>query len=144
MQVVVLTQSRTGTTRRAGELVVEALAERSLHAVHRPVTRPDLDELAAADLVVVGTWCDGAIFFGHRPGEASKLRRLPVLHGTPAAAFVTYAHHAGKATRRMARLLEGRGLRVVATEALRRDLLPAGVDDLIDRALAQVSASAAH
>ena len=138
MRIVVLSQSRTGNTRRAAEMIggsAEATgAEVSVH----PVTEPDLDALAAADLVIIGTWCDGAIFLGHRPGDARKIKALPKLHGVPVAAYVTYAYHAGKAVNRFAKLLERQGMDVVATESLRRDLLPAGVDAFVDRAVEAV------
>ncbi|MEM8904512.1 MAG: flavodoxin domain-containing protein [Actinomycetota bacterium] len=139
MRIVVLSQSRTGNTRRAAEMIggsAEATgAEVSVHAV----TEIDYDALGEADLVMVGTWVGGLFFFGHHPGDAGVLNReLPMLHDTPVAAFMTYAHYAGKVMKRYSKLLERKGMDVVATELLRADLLPQGVDAFVDRAIEAV------
>ncbi|MEM9036302.1 MAG: flavodoxin family protein [Actinomycetota bacterium] len=136
MRIVVLSQSRTGNTRKAAEMIggsAEAAgAEVSVH----PVTEIDYDALAAADLVVVGTWCGGLFFFGHHPGDGGVIdKNLPSLHGKPVAAYMTYAHYAGKVMKRYTKLLERKGVDIVATELLRRDLLPQGVDAFVDRAM---------
>ena len=139
MRIVVLSQSRTGNTRRAAEMIggsAEATgAEVSVHAV----TEIDYDALGEAALVMVGTWVGGLFFFGHHPGDAGVLNReLPMLHDTPVAAFMTYAHYAGKVMKRYSKLLERKGMDVVATELLRADLLPQGVDAFVDRAIEAV------
>ena len=53
----------------------------------------------------------------------------------PVAAYMTYAHYAGKVMKRYTKLLERKGVDIVATELLRRDLLPQGVDAFVDRAM---------
>lgn len=140
MRIVVLSQSRTGNTRRAAEMIggsAEAAgAEVSVH----PVTEIDFDALAEADLVIVGTWVGGLFFFGHHPGDAGVLNaNIPMLHGKPVAAYMTYAHYAGKVMKRYSKLLERKGMEVVATELLRADLLPQGVDAFVDRAMDAVA-----
>src|SRR5690606_33685443 len=99
-----------------------------------------LKDLAEADIVFVGTWVDGMIVAGHRPGGAGKLRRMPVIDGKRVAAFMTYAVHAGKALGRFVRVLEERGGTVVAAALLRRDRLDRGVSELVREALSAVPA----
>ena len=79
MNVVVIHQSRTGNTRRAAELIGGTVAATGATVAVRPVTNLDYKELARADLVFVGTWVDGLILFGHRPGDAGKVTQIPML-----------------------------------------------------------------
>ena len=57
----------------------------------------------------IGTWVDGLVLFGHRPGRAGRIKAMPVIDGKRVAAFMTYAIHAGKALDRFARVLDERG-----------------------------------
>jgi hypothetical protein len=140
MRVVVLYESRTGNTRRCAELIGGAALSRGHEVGVRPVERIDFKELALADAVFVGTWCDGAILFGHRPGSARKLWNLPVLDRKPAGVFLTYAIHAGSALRKLGELLEARGAEVVAGRTYRRDRLEPGsaIDSLVEAVLSGV------
>ena len=139
MRIVVLSQSRTGNTRRAAEMIGGS-AEAAGHDVSvHSVTELDYDALAAADVLMVGTWVGGLFFFGHHPGDAGVLNNhLPMLHGKPVGAFMTYAHYAGRVMKRYSKLLERKGMDVVATELLRSDLLPQGVDAFVDRTIEAV------
>ena len=94
-----------------------------------PITDIGLKELAEADVVFIGTWVDGLVLFGHRPGRAGRIKRMPVIDGKRVAAFMTYAIHAGKALDRFARVLTERGAVVVARALLRRDHLDQGIDE---------------
>jgi flavodoxin len=124
MRVVVLYESRTGNTRRAAELLGGAAEMRGHSVAVHPVRQFDFKELALADAVLVGTWCDGLILFGHRPGSARQLdRHLPVLDGKQVGVFLTYAINPGKGLRKLARLLESKGAEVVAGRTYRRDRL---------------------
>src|SRR4029453_10660871 len=95
-----------------------------------------LKELAEADVVFIGTWVDGLVLFGHRPGRAGRIKRMPVGAGKPVAAFMTYAIHAGKALDRFSRVLTERGAVVVARGLLRRDRLDQGIEEPVPQALA--------
>jgi Flavodoxin domain len=124
MRVVVLYESRTGNTRRAAELLGGAAQARGHSVAVHPVRSFDFKELALADAVLVGTWCDGLVLFGHRPGSARQLHRhLPVLDGKQVGVFLTYAIYPGKGLRKLARLLEAKGAVVVAGRTYRRDRL---------------------
>ncbi|MDP6076684.1 MAG: flavodoxin family protein, partial [Acidimicrobiales bacterium] len=69
MKVVVIHQSRTGNTKRAAELIGGVAEAAGTAVAVRPTTNIDMAELAEADLVFVGTWVDGLILFGHKPGD---------------------------------------------------------------------------
>ena len=142
MQVVVLFESLTGNTRRAAELIGGALHEKGATVAVRPIDAFDYHELAVSDLVVIGTWVDGFVVAGHRPGRAGKLRKLPVLDRKKAAVYVTYAIHAGKALAKTEAVVEGLGARVVASAQLRRDRLEDLVPAFVEQILKQVPVTA--
>jgi hypothetical protein len=140
MRAVVIYESLTGNTARAARLIGEAARAEGVDVSVYPITAIGLKDLAEADLVFVGTWVDGLILFGHRPGRAGRLKAMPVIDGKRTAAFMTYAVHAGKALARFERVLEERGATVVASQLLRRDRLSEGVGEFVRQALATVPA----
>src|SRR5690349_19298596 len=109
MKAAVLYESLTGNTKRAAELIGAELERAGVATTGSNVTKIDYQALAEADLVVVGAWTDGIIFFGQRPGRAARLRGLPVLYGKRCAVFCTYAVDPGKTLQKMTTILEGRG-----------------------------------
>jgi flavorubredoxin len=137
---VVIYESLTGHTARAARLIGEAVAAEGVEVAIYPITDIGLKNLAESDLVFVGTWVDGLVLFGHRPGRAGRIRSMPVIDGKRVAAFMTYAIHAGRALDRFAEVLEERGATVVSRALLRRDRLEAGIDDFVRSALATVPA----
>jgi flavorubredoxin len=140
MRAVVIYESLTGNTARAARLIAEEVAAHGVDVSVYPITDIGLKDLAEADVVFVGTWVDGLILFGHRPGRAGRIKRMPVVDGKRVAAFMTYAVHAGKALDRFAKVLDERGADVVARTLLRRDDLGAGVGDFVSASLAAVPA----
>lgn len=119
MKVVVIHESRTGNTRRAAELIGGYFAESGSETEVFPLSQIDLKALAEADLVCIGTWTDGLIIAGHRPGSAGKLRKqLPSLWDKDVVAFCTYAVNPGKTANKLATLLEGLGANVIGGGAL--------------------------
>jgi hypothetical protein len=137
---VVIYESLTGHTARAARLIGEAVAVEGVEVAIYPITDIGLKNLAESDLVFVGTWVDGLVLFGHRPGRAGRIRSMPVIDGKRVAAFMTYAIHAGRALDRFAEVLEERGATVVSRALLRRDRLETGIDDFVRSALATVPA----
>jgi flavorubredoxin len=137
---VVIYESLTGHTARAARLIGEAVAAEGVEVAIYPITDIGLKNLAESDLVFVGTWVDGLVLFGHRPGRAGRIRSMPVIDGKRVAAFMTYAIHAGRALDRFAEVLEERGATVVSRALLRRDRLETGIDDFVRSALATVPA----
>lgn len=140
MHAVVIYESMTGNTARAARLIAHEVAAQGVDVALFNITDIGLKDLAAADIVFVGTWVDGLVLFGHRPGRAGRIKAMPVIDGKRVAAFMTYAVHAGKALDRFGRVLEERGATVVASTLLRRDRLERGVSDFVSSALATVPA----
>ena len=87
-------------------------------AVVRSVSNLDYKELAQADLVFVGTWVDGLILFGHRPGDLARVREIPPLWDKQVAAFTTHAINPGDAADKLAAVLVERGARVLDARSL--------------------------
>ena len=139
-RAVVIYESLTGNTARAAQLIADEVASRGLEVTIYNITDIGLKELAEADVVFIGTWVDGLVLFGHRPGRAGRIKRMPVVDGKQVAAFMTYAIHAGKALDRFSRVLTERGAVVVARGLLRRDRLDQGIEELVSEALATVAA----
>ena len=142
MNVVVIHQSRTGNTRRAAELIGGAAEVAGATVAVRPVTNIDYKELAEADLVFVGTWVDGLILFGHRPGDTGKGRQIPKLWDKKVAAFMTHAVNPGNAADKLTALLEGHGATVVAARSLNRRRLEDEAPAFTTEVLASVGANA--
>ena len=120
MNVVVIHQSRTGNTRRAAELIGGAVESAGGSVAVRAASNLNYKELAEADLIFVGTWVDGLILFGHRPGDLAKVRRIPPLWGKRVAAFMTHAVNPGNAAEKLAELLAAQGAEVLASKSLHR------------------------
>jgi hypothetical protein len=141
VNVVVIHQSRTGNTRRAAELIGGAVAATGATVAVRPVGNLDYAELALADLVFVGTWVDGLVLFGHRPGAARKISQIPPLWDKKVVAFMTHALNPGNAADKLAALLSGNGAEVVAARSLNRRRLEVEAPAFVAEVLAAVGAA---
>lgn len=127
MKVAVVYESRSGNTKRAAEMIAATAADLG-HAVGVwPSTKANLEFLTAADLVFLGTWTDGIVIAGHRPGDAGKLLAMPGIWGKPTAGFVTYALHAGKVVHGLGDIVKLLGGEWLGGRAFRRDKLPEGI-----------------
>ena len=139
MKVVVIYESLTGNTRRAAELIGAELVAAGEEAVVCPTTAVDYQALAAADLVVVGSWTDGVIIAGQRPGRVARIKHLPVMDRKPCVVFCTYAVHPGKTLLKLGAVMEGLGAEVRGGMAIRRGDLEGGARELVARVLAVVA-----
>ena len=76
MRAVVIYESLTGKTERASFVLADELIRLGIPTVAYDVDGTiDLDTLAAADVVVVGTWVSGHFIINQKPGGAGKLAR---------------------------------------------------------------------
>lgn len=135
---MVIYESLTGTTREAAEIIGEELDAAGVDVTVCPIDAIDLPALAAADLVVVGSWVDGFVFLGQRPGRAGRLRSMPVIDGKKAAVFCTYAIDPGKTLTKLSGIVADRGGVVIGGVAIRRNQVEEGARDFVDRVLAHV------
>lgn len=144
MKVVVLFESRTGNTREAARWIGGAAEAAGARVSVRSVREPNLDEISAADLVIVGTWVDGLVLFGHRPGSVGQIKRhLPALWGKNVAAFCTHAVNPGDAAAKLGQFLERRGGNLVAAQSFHRRRLPGDIPAFVEGAMASVTPTAA-
>src|SRR3546814_19828984 len=97
MDAIVIYESLTGNTRKAGEAIAGQLTAAGVPTVACPITAVDYGALSRAELVVVGSWVDGFLVVGQRPGRIGRLENMPALAGTKAAAHVSYAINTRKA-----------------------------------------------
>lgn len=132
-------ESLTGNTKRAAHAMLAHLRASGVEAGVCPITAIDYAALSGADLVLVGTWTDGMIFLGQRPGRAGRLRKLPVMNGKRAAGFVTYAVDPGHAVDKLLALLEGRDADVVGGMAIRRNDIEGGAQRFVEGLLQAVT-----
>jgi len=139
MKAVVMFKSNTGNTRKAAEIIGGELADRGIDVVVRPVDGVDFNEIAEADFVCVGTWVDGIILFGHRPGSTGALLKSPMLWDKPVGAFMTYALHAGNVMSTYETFLrEEMGADVIGGLLMKRGNLGEGVDKFVDHILGEM------
>ncbi len=141
MQAVVIFESLTGNTARAGRAIAAGLTAQGVPTTAFPVTEVDYQALSDADLVIVGSWVDGLILVGQRPGRLGRITTMPTLAGKKAVVYLTYAIDAGKALEKLSRAVEARGADVLGGQRIRRDRIEEGVADFVDRVLAATAAS---
>lgn len=140
MKAVVIFESRTGNTQRAAEMIGGELRSAGYEVSVRPVHGLKLKEISEADLLAVGTWVDGLVLFGHRPGGTAKLMTLPSLHHKPVAAFATYKWYPGNCIDQIADLLAFKGADVIHRQAFNKAQLDVLVPEFVDDVLAAVGA----
>lgn len=138
MRALVIYESLTGNTRKAAAKVVEELHAHGWEASQSSSRSVDLAALQQSDVVIVGTWVDGLILFGQRPGNSGRLSKIPLLAGKPTYVYVTYAVDAGKTLDKLTALVKSRDGDVRGGMAIRRNQLDEGCVEL---AAAVVSAA---
>ena len=141
MRAIVIYESLTGNTRKAAELLGRELRRAGTETVVCNITSIDYPARAEADLVIVGTWTDGLVLFGQRPGRSGRLKKLPYIAGKKCAVFVTYAVDAGNVLDKLVAMMEDRGGDVVGGMAIRRNDLAGGSQDFAGRVLDVVGVS---
>lgn len=122
MRILVLYESRRGSTLAVARAIRDELRERGHSSTTAALRSVDPGTLAAADALVVGTWVAGKIVIGVGPAKeaVAGINALPMLAGRPVATFCT-CDVAPKGTLSvMEDLLQERGAAVVGGFAFRR------------------------
>jgi hypothetical protein len=138
VQAIVIHESLTGHTRKAGEAIAAQLRANGVACEAFPTTHIDYEALSAADLVILGSWTDGLVLVGQRPGRLGRLKKLPSLAGKQAVVYLLYAIDSGKALTKLSQAAKGLGADVLGGQTIRRDKLDEGVADFVDKVLAVV------
>ena len=140
MKAVVLIESLTGNTWKAGEMIATKLQDSGVGITELcRVRQPDHGAIQRADLVIVGTWVDGLFIVGQRPRGVSAIGKLPAMVGKKAATFCTFGLNPGKSLDKLERHVASRGPEVVGGLALHRGKLPQHTDEFVERLLAVLS-----
>ena len=115
MNIAIVYDSSTGTTKKAAGAMGKALEELGHQCQVQPVYQADAAEVAEADLICVGSWVQGLFIIMQHPTEGSMrfIERLGDLTGKKVVVFCTYKLAAGSTLSRMASALEGKGAEVV-------------------------------
>lgn len=137
MHVLVLYESRGGTTRATAEAVATAMRARGKDSMLRPLGEVTDSHVRGADLVVLGTWVKGFVWFNVGPPNPvrSWLRRCPELGGKTAAVFCTYSVDPRDTLATVAGGLHARGATIVGERAFRRGHHTEGVKAFVDAVL---------
>jgi hypothetical protein len=134
MRAMVITESLTGNTRRAGEQIASNLAGVGIDITATCSTREvDHGALQASDLVVIGTWVHGLFVVGMSPWGIGRLRDLPAMRGKQVAVFCTFAINPGSTLERMSTIASQLGGTSVGGMAIRRTRIAAGTEDFTSR-----------
>lgn len=139
VRTVLIYESLTGTTQKAAELIAEELRSSGVEVTACSVDEVDFAAIAQADLVVVGSWVDGLLIVGQRPGKAGKLRQLPVIDGKKAAVFCTYAINPGKTLAKLTEIVTDLGGDVIGGVAIHRGAVASASAEFAAQLLAKIA-----
>ena len=117
MNVAIVFDSETGTTKAAAEAMAERVRAAGHHCSLSSIHDTDPATVSAADAICVGSWCKGLFFVAQRATEATMdfIDGLDSLDGKPVAVFCTYKTAVGGMLRKMAARLESRGANVTGS-----------------------------
>jgi flavorubredoxin len=140
VKALVIWESLTGTTRKAAERIATGLREGGVATSVSSVAAIDLAALSAADVVVVGSWTDGLVLVGQKPGRQSRLWSMPYLTGKRAFVYCTYAVDAGHAVDKLADIVRERGAEIIGGQKVHRFHLERDCEAVVAQVLAGVPA----
>ncbi len=112
-------ESLGGHTKALAGEIAQALYQSGARVSTRRLSDIGLEEIAASDLVVIGTWVEGFVIAGVGPARAARtaIANFPVLGATQLATFCSYGVAPGGTLGKMERMLEAKGGHVVAERA---------------------------
>ena len=133
MNVAIVFDSETGTTKAAAEAMAERVRGAGHHCTISSVQDADPATVSAADAICIGSWCKGLFFVAQHATEATTdlIDGLGNLDGKPAAVFCTYKTAVGGMLRKMAAQLESRGAKVTGSFKSRGPVVAKGFDTWI-------------
>lgn len=143
MDVAVVYESRTGTTRRMALAIGDELFNRGIRCTTYPTAGVTAEAVADDDVLIVGTWTDGLFAVGQRPGGHRRIARVldalagpdgTGLAGKRCLVYCTYAVTPGRTLEKLAALVTDAGGTVSGGLAVRRDRLADGAVALVTAA----------
>ena len=117
MNVAIVFDSETGTTKAAAEAMADLVRAEGHHCTVSSVREADPSMVMAADAICVGSWCKGLFFVAQRATEETMdfIDGLGRLDGRPAAVFCTYKTAVGGMLRKMAASVTSQGAKVTGS-----------------------------
>ncbi len=114
--VLVTYESRGGNTRSIAEKVASIITGTGATTTVLPIRDVTVEQMAAADLVVLGTWVEGTVIARVAPAKAATawIRALPHMEGKKFGLFCTYGVAPRDALSAMAGMVGQCGAEVVA------------------------------
>lgn len=143
MDVAVMYESKTGTTRRLALAMGDELFDRGIRCTTYPTAGITAEAIADTSVLVVGTWTDGLFAVGQRPGGHRRIERVlaalagpdgDVLADKRCLVYCTYAVTPGRTLEKLAELVAAAGGTVSGGLAVRRDRLAEGAQALVSAA----------
>jgi flavodoxin len=115
MNIVIVYDSQTGTTRKAAESMGKTFKEGGHQCQLLSISDAKPAEISDADLICIGSWVKGLFIIGQHPtaGTMNLINRFEDLTGKDAVVFCTYKLAIGSTLRKMAKELEGKGANVM-------------------------------
>ncbi len=134
MNVAIVFDSKTGTTRAAAETMAERVRAAGHHCTISSVQDADPATVSRADAICVGSWCKGLFFVLQHATKATMdfIDGLDDLDGKPAAVFCTYKTAAGGMLPKMAARLRNRGAVVTGSFKSRGPVAAEGFDHWVE------------
>ena len=135
MNVAIVFDSKTGTTKAAAEAMAETVRAAGHHCTVSSVQEADPAIVSAADAICVGSWCKGIYIVLQHATKATMdfIDRLGDLDGKPAAVFCTYKLATGGMLPKMATSLGGRGANVTGLFKSRGPVAADGFGGWVER-----------
>ena len=117
MNVMIVFDSKTGTTKAAAEKMGEMVRAEGHECTVSSIVAADPATVSAADAICVGSWCKGLFFVFQHATKATMdfIDRLGNLDGKPTAVFCTYKTAVGGMLSKMAAQLRNRGADVTGS-----------------------------
>lgn len=145
MKAVILIESLTGNTWKAGERIAGLLEQErwTITGLDR-VREPDHAAIQDADMVIVGTWVHGLFVVGQAPFGLGAIGKLPMMRGKRAAVFCTFALHPKNSLDKLGDVVVRRGADLLGGVALNRAKLDEHSEVFVDRLLANLPPSVAQ
>ena len=134
MNVAIVFDSKTGTTKAAAEAMAEMVRAAGHQCSVSSVLDADPATVSAADAICVGSWCKGIyVVFQHATKATMDfIDRLGNLDGKPTAVFCTYKLATGGMLPKMATSLKGRGANVTGSFKSRGPVAPDGFGNWVE------------
>ena len=110
MKASIIYNSHTGTTKAFASAIGKYLTEKGVENKVGSIDNYDRENLLSADLVLLGCWTSGLMFFAQHPDKPWKhfAMKTPDISDKKVALFTTYKLATGSMFRKMESKLEGK------------------------------------